>query len=230
MIDYFPQNTEVANLHVESANTSFWLWRTSLFGMGEQAVATVKGKLLSHYNGERLFSSTVYQGETAWGPLRPKRSKHCLHTGHTSNCSGVLRQQTSQRTLPTWLAPRPSVWITTENTHSTIIQQIEAPRSYLVRTEKGLFKRNCTLLFASHQPTSDAHTNRLSVDKTTGDPDTTYVRSSGWHSLWDWTYKGAMLVGKLKENDLVSVLVQKKWMGSIIWINKANHFYVVVKC
>ena len=88
------------------------------------------------------------------------------------------------------LHPGQSVWITTENTHGTVVQPTADPRSYLVRTENGLLRRTSTHLRATHQPPSDAQTHTPVVTdsgsavNTTGDCHTTplYVTSSGRHS------------------------------------------------
>lgn len=84
------------------------------------------------------------------------------------------------------LHPGQSVWITTESSHGTVVQQTAAPRSYLVRTEDGLLRRNRTHLRATQCPLPDS-TNREDTDSDSADqpvaePDATYVTGSGRHS------------------------------------------------
>uniref|UniRef100_A0A672HFZ9 Integrase catalytic domain-containing protein n=1 Tax=Salarias fasciatus TaxID=181472 RepID=A0A672HFZ9_SALFA len=84
------------------------------------------------------------------------------------------------------LHPGQTVWITTENTHGTVVNQTAAPRSYLVRTGDGLLRRNRSHLRATQQPppepTSGEDTVSDSENQLAAVPEDAYITRSGRRS------------------------------------------------
>ncbi len=75
------------------------------------------------------------------------------------------------RPLPI-LQPGQSVWLPREESQGTVIRPAETPRSYIVRTDEGLLRRNRTHMRAIHPTQYQEPTESMDTTLDTGNSDT----------------------------------------------------------
>uniref|UniRef100_A0A672SJQ7 Integrase catalytic domain-containing protein n=1 Tax=Sinocyclocheilus grahami TaxID=75366 RepID=A0A672SJQ7_SINGR len=187
-------------------------------GETECAVATVKGlwkgnksfaDIQVYTAGERLFPSSTPHGETTafYSTTAPKFSnsswqsikgfrKTDKRTKERQQCWYVKHYRA--RPLPT-LQPGQSVWLPREKSEGTVIRQAQTPRSYIVRTDEGLIRRNRIHMRAVHPPqykkpnettvtnpeqcdTGTHSTTDTKLSQNTDQSRAPYVTISGWVS------------------------------------------------
>lgn len=120
----------------------------------------------------RHLRTTVPQPATSLVPRWPN-----LEEFKKADRQGRLQQETRfnrrhlARPLPQ-LSQGQKVWITTENIPGAVVRQAETPRSFLVQTDRGLFRRNRIHLCAVGHP-PEAPVSRPCPEQTDAEQATT---------------------------------------------------------
>ncbi len=91
---------------------------------------------------------------------RAKEKQQCWYNMHHRACPLLILQ------------PGQSVWLPREESQGTVIRPAETPRSYIVRTDEGLLRRNRTHMQAIHPTQYQEPTESMDATLDTGNSDT----------------------------------------------------------